>query len=299
MIHVSYDLDRQADITLFFSTDGGKTFTELHRVSGDVGKNISAGHRTIVWDVLSERDRLVGEDIVFKVKADGATLTFTVNGVSFTMVAVPGGTFQMGATGDGDILEGCVHTVTLSDYYMGETVVTQALWRAVMGSNPSYFRGDNLPVERVSYDEIVNDFLPKLNRLTGKNFRLPTEAEWEYAARGGKSGGTKYAGSNNIDEVAWYSGNSGKQTHPVKSKQPNTLGLYDMSGNVYEWCSDWFDVYGSASQMNPKGPYFGSSRVWRGGCWCSNAWSCRVSRRNANNPDSRYNTNGFRLSLVP
>ena len=303
-IHVSYDLDRQADIKLLLSTDGGKSFTELHRVSGDVGKDISAGHRTIVWDVLSERDRLVGEDFVFKVKAqEYENLTFTVNGVMFKMIYVKGGTFQMGATfeqgsdADGDRTP--VHSVRLSDYYMSETEVTQALWKAVMGSNPSCFKGDNLPVEEVSYDIIVNEFLPKLNRLTGKTFRLPTEAEWEYAARGGgRSGGYKYSGSNSIDAVAWYNDNSGSETHDVGTKQPNELGLYDMSGNVWEWCSDWYGSYGSGAQTNPIGPASGSYRVMRGSGWYGNVRNWCVSSRNGYHPYDRDSFIGFRLSIV-
>ena len=302
-IHVSYDLDKQADITLLLSTDGGKTFTELHRVSGDVGKNISAGHRTIVWDVLSERDRLVGDDFVFKVKAQGdENLTFTVNGVTFKMIYVKGGTFQMGATSEqgsaAESDEKPVHSVTLSDYYMGETEVTQALWEAVMGSNPSYFKGDNLPVEEVSYNDIVNEFLPKLNRLTGKTFRLPSEAEWEYAARGGsKSVGYKYSGSSSIDAVAWYGDTS--KTHAVGTKQPNELGLYDMSGNVEEWCSDWYGSYGSGAQTNPTGHVSGSLRVLRGGSWYDDAGYCRVSARDYGFPGDRGSNYGFRLSMFP
>ena len=139
--------------------------------------------------------------------------------------------------------ESPVHSVTLSSYYMGETEVTQALWKAVMGNNPSRFKGDNLPVENVSWND-CQEFIRKLKQKTGKNFRLPTEAEWEYAARGGKkSNGYKYSGSNNIGSVAWYDDNSSNQIHAVKGKRLNELGLYDMSGNVWEWCSDWYGQY--------------------------------------------------------
>ncbi|MBR4492985.1 MAG: formylglycine-generating enzyme family protein [Bacteroidales bacterium] len=218
----------------------------------------------------------------------------------FKMIYVKGATFQMGATFEqgsyAESDEKPVHSVTLSDYYMGETEVTQALWKAVMGSNPSYFKGNNLPVENVSYDVIVSEFLPKLNRLTGKTFRLPTEAEWEYAARGGSRSG-EFSGSNKIDAVAWYDGNSGGKTHAVGTKQPNELGLYDMNGNVLEWCSDWYSEYSDVMQTNPKGPTSGSDRVVRGGSWYDCAEHCRVSYRDYGDPRNRGRDNGLRLTM--
>ena len=234
--------------------------------------------------------------------------TFTVNGVSFTMKRVEGGTFWMGAqsTDQGEQnydseaydYESPVHSVTLSTFYMGETEVTQELWQAVMGSNPSHFSGTNLPVEQVSWNMIVNEFLPALNAATGQNFRLPTEAEWEYAARGGNQGHDyKYAGSNTIGNVAWYYGNSNNQTHAVAMKQPNELGLYDMSGNVWEWCGDWYGNYSSGSQTNPQGPSSGSGRVLRGGGWGDDARNCRVSRRGNSIPVNTAVSYGFRLAL--
>lgn len=226
--------------------------------------------------------------------------TFTVNGVQFTMVAVGGGTFTMGATSeqgsDATDYEKPAHEVTLSDYYIGQTEVTQALWKAVMGSNPSNHKGDNLPVEQVSLHD-CQVFIQKLNQLTGKQFRLPTEAEWEYAARGGrKSRGYKYAGSNDIGSVAWYWDNSGNGTHPVATKQANELGVYDMSGNVWEWCSDWYGDYQSSSQSDPQGPSSGSNRVRRGGGYYFIAMSCRVSYRSFNSPGYRGGDLGLRLS---
>ena len=236
---------------------------------------------------------------------------FKVKGVSFTMKLVEGGTFQMGATSeqgsDAYDNEKPVHSVTLSNYYMGETEVTQALWQALMGSNPSQFEGDNLPVNQVTWND-CQEFIRKLNQKTGKNFRLPTEAEWEYAARGGKkSRGYKYSGSNTLRDVAWFgqwngytydNGNSGEKTHAVKTKSPNELGLYDMSGNVWEWCSDWYGSYGSSTQTNPTGSSSGSSRVLRGGGWLSRAGNCRVSfRRSNDNYVSGFYYCGFRLCL--
>jgi formylglycine-generating enzyme required for sulfatase activity len=232
----------------------------------------------------------------------GGTQTFTVNGVSFKMVGVEGGTFTMGATseqGTSDPYddEYPTHSVTLSDFAIGETEVTQELWQAVMGSNPSYFKGSNKPVEYVSWND-CQTFISRLNSLTGKNFRLPTEAEWEYAARGGqKSKGYKYAGSNTLSDVAWYSDNSSSTTHDVKGKQANELGLYDMSGNVYEWCQDWFGTYSSSAQTNPTGPASGSYRVRRGGGWSTDARFCRVSYRDCSTPTYYRNRLGLRLAL--
>ena len=230
------------------------------------------------------------------------TETFTVNGVTFTMVTVEGGTFTMGATAeqssDAYDDEMPAHQVTLSSYCIGETEVTQALWQAVMGSNPSYFTGDlNRPVECVSWNN-CQIFISKLNELTGKTFRLPTEAEWEYAALGGnRSQGYKYAGGNDVGEVAWCSGYSSSTTHPVATKAPNELGLYDMSGNVWEWVQDWYGSYSSESQTNPTGPESGSVRVDRGGGWGSNASRCRVSHRSNYNPTYSTSDLGLRLAL--
>ena len=208
--------------------------------------------------------------------------TFTVKGVTFTMVAVEGGTFMMGATSeqgrDAWDREKPVHQVTLSSYYIGQTEVTQALWEVVMGTTvseqrdkaytsswPLYGEGYNFPMYYISWEE-CQTFVSKLNQLTGKRFRLPTEAEWEYACRGGKkSRGYKYSGSNTIDDVAWYTSNSSNETHPVATKSPNELGIYDMSGNVWEWCQDWKGSYSSAAQTNPTGASSGSYRVYRGG----------------------------------
>ena len=195
---------------------------------------------------------------------------FTVNGVKFTMVQVDGGLFTMGATaeqgGDAKNDEKPAHQVTLSSFMIGQTEVTQELWESVMGSNPSYEKGVKLPVDKVSWDD-CQEFITKLNALTGQNFRLPTEAEWEYAARGGsKSQGYKYSGSNNLGDVAWYNGNSRDKIHDVATKQPNELGIFDMSGNVYEWCQDWYgeNYYSSSPTSNPTGPASGSDRVDRG-----------------------------------
>ena len=223
------------------------------------------------------------------------------DGISIEMVKVEAGTFMMGATSemkDPYDDEKPVHQVTLTnDYYMGKYEVSQALWEAVMGSNPSEYKGDNLPVETVSWND-CQEFISKLNSMTGRKFRLPTEAEWEYAARGGKkSRSYQYSGSSNISDVAWYDGNSVNKTHPVGTKQANELGIYDMTGNVWEWCSDWYGFYSSSSQTNPTGADSGSSRVFRGGSWYGNARYCRLSFRDCTPPDCRGYNLGLRLAL--
>ena len=230
-----------------------------------------------------------------------ANFSAELNKLINNMVYVSGGTFTMVDTSeqgsDADDDEKPTHSVTLSSYYICKYEVTQALWRAVMSSNPSNFKGDNLPVECVSWND-CQTFINRLNSYTDRNFRLPTEAEWEFAARGGNySRHYKYSGSNYISDVAWYDGNSGNRTHPVGTKQANELDLYDMSGNVWEWCSDWYGSYSSYSQNDPTGPNSGSNRVGRGGSWYGSAWFCRWSNRGDITPGSRYDGLGLRLVL--
>ena len=228
--------------------------------------------------------------------------------LSLEIVLVRGGTFTMGCTPvkgrDCHNNEGPAHQVSLTDFHIGKYEVTQAQWLAVMGSNPSKFSGcDSCPVENISWID-VQDFLSKLNSMTGKRYRLPTEAEWEYAARGGNqsrgyvfSGGSTY---RSLDGVAWYGYNSDEKTHPVGQKLANELGLYDMSGNVDEWCQDWEGDYSSGSQTNPRGPSSGSYRILRGGSWDSTSIGPRVTHRNYLSPDSDFtglSKIGFRLAL--
>lgn len=216
--------------------------------------------------------------VVFSSCNNIESFTETVNGVSFKMVAVEGGTFMMGENMDKRKIdkEGPAHSVTLDDYYIGEIEVTQELWMAIMGTSienksghkSSYYKVDpNYSMGYVSWDDCQR-FIEQLNKLTGKKYGLPTEAQWEYAARGGnKSNGYKYSGSDDVDEVAWVIENSGMHINRVKSKLPNELGLYDMSGNMEEWCQDWYGPYLPSDQINPLGPADGSSRVTRGGAW--------------------------------
>ena len=232
----------------------------------------------------------------------GNTITIPVkDGISIDMVRVEAGTFTMGATAEMKEpwdKEKPTHRVTLTnDYYIGKYEVTQALWQAVMDKKTSKFKGDNLPVEQVSWDD-CQKFISKLNRITGKTFRLPTEAEWEYAARGGnKSQGYQYSGSNNLSDVAWYEDNSSSKTHAVGTKQANELGIYDMTGNVREWCQDWDGKYSSSSQVNPTGANSGAFRIIRGGSWRDDAMYCRSSFRDSLTPFYRNIDLGLRLVL--
>ena len=230
-----------------------------------------------------------------------AEITETAFGLNMKLVKVTGSTFQMGSSDDNWALP--VHSVILSTFYLGKFEVTQAQWRAVMGTSPSYFSGcDDCPVERVSWDD-AHAFIQKLNQASGRNYTLPTEAQWEYGAGGGTTNRTKWAGTNDenlFGNYAWFFDNSNGQTHPVGTKNPNDLGLYDMSGNVLEWCEDdWHDVYqgapadGSAWIDSPRNSY----RMFRGGGWDYDPSGCRVAFRSGLRPDLSGINLGFRVAL--
>ena len=242
------------------------------------------------------------EEVVDPFEEYSDTIVINLEGVSYTLRKVIGGTFSMGTDTIRDpqsqLNERIVHEVTLSSYYIGETEVSQEFWNKVLPINPSEFKGDKLPVESASYRMVVDTFIRALNNLTGRTFRLPTEAEWEFAARGGiHTRDYKYSGSNNVAEVAWHSSNSDYQTHPIKTKACNELYLYDMSGNVGEWCSDWYDIYNTFHQTNPHGPSFGSHRVVRGGSWVETERYVRNTCRARYLPGSQNHFVGFRLVL--
>ncbi len=292
VVHYNLTNESPCEVSLFVSLNGGKSWTgPLLRVSGDVGKNINGGSHTIRWEVLKEMEQLVSNNIQFKVLAIMKKIIET------NMVFVKGGTFMMGSN-NGEQDERPLHQVTLSDFSIGKYEVTQAQWRAVMGNNPSYFSGcDNCPVEKVSWDD-VQQFITILNSMTGKKYRLPTEAEWEYAARGGNQNrGYTYSGSNDIGSVAWYDVNSGSKTHAVGQKQANELDIYDMTGNVAEWCSDWYEPYSSSPEVNPSGAYSGRPHVVRGADFFGLPEGCRVANRGA--VEGRSPGLGFRLVLAP
>lgn len=240
--------------------------------------------------------------VCFQVRAQDTLLNVKVNNVTFDMVFVKGGTFDMGCNPSDNYecydKESPVHNVTLSDYYIGRCEVTQKLWNAIMGENPSRYVGEDHPVEMVTM-RAVGKFIKRLYELTGMSFRLPTEAEWEYAAKGGaESQGYDYSGSDDLDDVTWYIDNCVTQgTQPVAGKKPNELGIYDMSGNVYEWCSDWYDVYKDKPQVNPEGPMKRIYRVRRGGAWNSPMRHCRSTNRSFYAPAKCDSNIGFRLVL--
>jgi len=229
------------------------------------------------------------------------------------MIFVQGGTFWMGCSSeqenDCESNESPLHSVEVSSYSISKCPITQKQWQIIMGTTVGQLRdkanknwsivgeGDNYPIYYVSWEE-AQEFIHRLNRATGKLYRFPTEAEWEFAARGGNNGqGFKYSGSNNLDNVAWYENNSEYCTHPIGIKQPNELGIYDMSGNVWEWCNDWYGAYPSLAQYNPIGASSGTNRVFRGGGWGDKIEDCRVSYRNNCLPSSRYSFLGFRVAL--
>ena len=231
---------------------------------------------------------------------DSGRADYTETQYGIMMVYVKGGTFTMGCTreqgNDCEDDEKPAHEVTLSDFYIGRYTVTQAQWKSIMGSNPSFFKGDNLPVENVNWNDI-QEFIQNLNKRTGRNYRLPTESEWEYAARGGnQSQGYKYSGSHTLEEVAWYEENHNERPSLVGNKKANELGIYDMSGNVWELVNDWHDGYSRHPQTNPDGPLTGTNRVYRGGSWDLDAGNARVSCRSSGEPGSRYDNLGFRLA---
>lgn len=277
-----------ADVTALYNyiLNGDETFLATSDVNGDGAVN--AADVTAVYNV-----------ILNGMPSDKTE--YTVNGVTFVMVNVEGGTFMMGVNaGDTEAYEDEEpnHQVTVSSFSIGQTEVTQELWKAVMGWNYSGHSGSlQFPVEYVNWD-MCQTFINKLNEMTGMSFRFPTEAEWEFAARGGnKSKNYLYSGSNNLDDVAWYVDNSEGCTHIVATKVPNELDIYDMSGNVWEWCSDLYGAYGSAAQTNPTGAESGSERVLRGGSWSGPASNCRVSKRFKAPTGFGNNDIGLRLAL--
>jgi len=290
-----YDLtgkEKEADVTITLEINGKKYRAKDLHLEGDFGKVGPGKGKKIYWNVLQDFPRGLHGRFVADIEASG--------GFTWEMVFVKGGCFDMGDTfGDGYSNEKPVHEVCVDDFYMGRYEVTQKEWEAVMGGNPSYFDGcGNCPVEQVAWHDI-QEFIRKLSRKRGRIYRLPTEAEWEYAARG-RGRRSRWAGTSDesaLGEYAWYSGNSGGRTHPVGHKKPNAIGLYDMTGNVWEWVSDRYgeDYYEESLRNNPKGPSGGSDRVWRGGSWYNGPGLVSATHRFVSSPSYMDSYTGFRL----
>jgi len=292
-----------SDVAGTLYVDGVSIGSLAQRSRNNVLNNITPGQHTLKIGEVEKHVTVYEKQttsITFEAVRSSVDFTETFAGVSIKLVFVQGGTFQMGSTVEEDEMP--VHSVRVSDFYIGKYEVTQEQWRAIMGNSSDKFSGcDNCPVKRVSWND-VQEFIQKLNAKTGKTYRLPTEAEWEYAASAGNKSANKWAGvsyESSIGSYAWYEGNSALKTHPVGLKQPNALGLYDMSGNVWEWCEDWYstEYYANSPQTDPQGPSSGTERVSRGGSWYDYASACRVASRNSNSPDHSGYDIGFRLAL--
>ena len=276
---------------------------KANRIIGNTGNYQTQEHPTGIVRLVTDKEK--GDTIAVTPPAPThQSFVEIASGLNMKMIWVEGGEFTMGCTNEqgNDCVsnEMNVRRVTLDGFYIGMLEVTQAQWEKIMDTNPSYWNGDDLPVERVSWEE-ADEFCRRLSRLTNKTYTLPTEAQWEYAARGGQNNdGTKYSGSNMLNAVGWYDGNSNARTHNCGTKQANSLGIYDMSGNVCEWCKDWYAYsYMTYVTTNPTGPSSGSDRVFRGGCWYCSARDCRVSQRAYNSPSHSTYYIGFRVVLIP
>jgi formylglycine-generating enzyme required for sulfatase activity len=297
-----YDLsgdEPEVEVEVTLSVEGAAYSAKDLHLEGDFGTVKPGKAKRIYWNVLRDFPRGYRGDVAWKIEAGPREFKDPLTGMEF--VFARGGCFPMGDTfGDGDADEKPVHEVCVSDFFMGKYEVTQGQWKAIMGNNPSHFGscGDSCPVEQVSWND-VQTFIQKLNRKTGRTFRLPTEAEWEYAARsGGKK--EKYAGTDDsLDDYAWYAGDSGHRTHPVGQKKANSLGVFDMSGSVREWVADRYDraYYSRGPRDNPPGPSSGSSRILRGGGWNSKRHYVRAAFRFGPYPINRFDDSGFRIAL--
>jgi len=318
LAYASYDLagkpgELEAELKVGVEIGGEKYSSDRLSLKGDFGKGVKIGvGRRITWDLLKDMPAGYDGELTWDVEsvasqkaapasAKGSAVALTEAATGMQFQSLPGGCFKMGdSLGDGDDDEKPLHEVCLDPFTIGTFEVTQSQWQAVMGSNPSYFKqcGKNCPVESVSWGD-VNAFLTKLNFKGSRQFRLPSEAEWEYAASAGGRR-EKYSGAGpTAAPLAWCEGNAGGKTHPVGQKKPNGFGLYDMSGNVAEWVADFKDEYPAVPQKSPQGPDSGSNRVVRGGSWLSATKELRASSRSELTPSVKTNSIGFRLVLLP
>ena len=310
-----YDDNQIILIAKLLNVENSSTKTATPKITSLESGALSTTCATLAQELLKIDKGGNSHSQISTATTSGSDFTENTFGINMKMKYVQGGSFMMGCTseqgGDCDSDEKTLRRVTVSDYYIGVFEVTQGQWEKVMGTSVTQQRnkkdpssslrgtGSDYPMYYVSWEEAMA-FCRELSRQTGKTYTLPTEAQWEYAARGGSQpDGSKYSGSYSVDAVAWYDGNSNSSTHPVGTKRPNALGLYDMSGNVWEWCLDWYGDYRDYDTENPTGASSGSYRVLRGGSWYDVARSCRISNRNYNSPGNRYNHNGFRVVLVP
>ncbi len=303
-LQIVYSLDKSADIRVRL-VEGGRYSDPLQGLSGAVGPKVKAGEGLVITAVnLPEIRGLDSSAFSIVVEVDDGSVLIQLDSLLFRMMPVAGGSFVMGCAhprGEHNTYtdEIPTHKVTVDSFYLGQHEVTQALWKAVMGSNPSKWNSnDSLPVEQVTWND-VQIFISRLSQLTGYRFRLPTEAEWEFAARGGNlSRKTNYPGTRGkLEEYCWYGNNSHGHSHIVGQLKPNELGLYDMGGNVMEWCSDWMEPYTKEEQVNPQGPKQGDNRILRGGCFNSPTWGCSVYERSWYLPEFGYPFYGFRLAI--
>ena len=307
-----YVATRMIDVTLSTSQRAGDAENTNYSSPVDLRKTVTAAVKKM--EGINTGNNNGNGNSYYGNAAPGQNYTENAFGINMKMVYVQGGSYNMGCTGeqggDCDADEKTVRYVTVSDFYIGQFEITQAQWQAVMGTSvyqqqskaggsSTYGTGNDYPMYYVSWEE-AKEFCRRLSQQTGKTYRLPTEAEWEYAARGGKkTQNTKYAGGYSLDYVGWYTSNSGGKTHAVGTKNANELGIYDMSGNVWEWCEDWYGDYRSYDTDNPTGASSGSSRVLRGGSWDYGAAYCRVSNRDNRSPGYRFSGLGFRVVCLP
>ena len=307
-----YVATRMIDVTLSTSQRAGDAENTNYSSPVDLRKTVTAAVKKM--EGINTGNNNGNGNSYYGNAAPGQNYTENAFGINMKMVYVQGGSYNMGCTGeqggDCDADEKTVRYVTVSDFYIGQFEITQAQWQAVMGTSvyqqqskaggsSTYGTGNDYPMYYVSWEE-AKEFCRRLSQQTGKTYRLPTEAEWEYAARGGKkTQNTKYAGGYSLDYVGWYTSNSGGKAHAVGTKNANELGIYDMSGNVWEWCEDWYGDYRSYDTDNPTGASSGSDRVLRGGSWYGSATGCRVAARNGGSPGCRADDLGFRVVCLP
>ena len=302
-MRIDYAISSQIETYLYASRDSGKTYIPIRQLTGNYGLQTVSGRNTVYWDALGEWGEF-SSDVTVKVVIPDTIRRIVIADVPFTFVYVQGGTYMMGASDTKKkSLSDAPHQVTVSSFYIATTEVTQRQWQAVMADKRPVSK-KNMPVNFVSYND-AQLFVQQLSNLTGMRIDIPTEAEWEYAARGGvRTRNYRFAGSNNSHEVAWIGrmpteDNDYNPINPVAKKRPNEIGLYDMTGNLYEWCRDWYASYDTNFKVNPEGPKQGEHRVARGGSWQNKSGECEVHSRFHFPPSNRMSDTGLRIVIYP